>query len=77
MRERQLSREPLCAYCMQVEEVTEATIVDHVEEHKGDESIFWDESNLQSLCKRCHDSVKQREERGGAVIRFGLDGWPL
>ena len=77
MRERHLANEPLCVYCLQVDDVTEATIVDHIKEHKGDEAIFWDEGNLQSLCKRCHDSVKQREERGQDVVRFGLDGWPL
>lgn len=77
MRDRQLSREPLCAYCLRAEDVTEATVVDHIKEHKGDEELFFDDNNVQSLCKRCHDSVKQREELGQTVVRFGLDGWPL
>lgn len=77
MRSRQLDRDPLCAYCLQSEEVTEATIVDHIKEHKGDEAVFFDPDNLQSLCKSCHDSIKQREERGQNIVRFGADGWPL
>lgn len=38
-------------------------VCDHVRPHRGDEALFWDEGNLQTLCKPCHDSAKQREER--------------
>ena len=77
MRERQLMQEPLCRFCIELEDVTPATVVDHVMEHKGDEAVFFDAGNLQSLCKRCHDSIKQRMERGQTVVRFGPDGWPI
>jgi hypothetical protein len=28
--------------------------------------LFWDEQNLQCLCKPCHDRLKQKEERAQA-----------
>lgn len=42
-----------------------AAVVDHVRPHRGDEALFWDVSNLQALCKRCHDGAKQRAEAAG------------
>ena len=41
-----------------------ATVVDHIEPHQGDQRLFWDRSNWQSLCKTHHDGHKQRIERG-------------
>ncbi|MBL9047053.1 MAG: HNH endonuclease [Tabrizicola sp.] len=38
-------------------------IADHVVPHRGDRALFLDPDNLQCLCKACHDSKKQREER--------------
>jgi 5-methylcytosine-specific restriction protein A len=35
--------------------ITAATIVDHINPHKGDQALFWDQSNWQVLCKQCHD----------------------
>lgn len=40
-------------------------VADHIRPHRGDEGLFWDESNLQCLAKVCHDSAKQRAERRG------------
>lgn len=42
---------------------TSRLVADHREPHRGDEALFWPESNLQTLCKPCHDSKKQRAER--------------
>lgn len=39
-------------------------VADHKTPHRGDEALFWDARNIQCLCKGCHDSTKQREERG-------------
>jgi len=77
LRNHQLAQEPLCRFCLLVEEVTEATVVDHVQAHKGSIELFSDPANLQSLCKPCHDTHKRRLEQGKDVIRFGPDGWPL
>lgn len=37
-------------------------VADHRRPHRGDAGLFWDETNLQCLCKACHDSAKQRQE---------------
>lgn len=42
---------------------TSQLVADHRKPHRGDEALFWDEDNLQTLCKPCHDGAKQREER--------------
>lgn len=54
-----------------------ADIVDHIKWHKGDEVLFHDPENLQSLCKACHDKHKQRQERTGKLVGHGPDGLPL
>lgn len=77
LREYQLATAPLCGYCLRREIVTEATVVDHIVPHKGDEALFFDPDNLQSLCAPCHDSTKRLEELGHTVITFGVDGYPL
>lgn len=79
-RERlvQLAEHPLCAWCAGHGVVRAATVVDHKKPHRGDEALFWDRTNWQSLCKTCHDSAKQAEERSGKrQIRIGLDGFPI
>jgi 5-methylcytosine-specific restriction enzyme A len=40
-------------------------VADHRIAHRGDAGLFWDVANLQTLCQRCHDRYKQREERSG------------
>lgn len=52
-----------CRTCGSVETNTSQLVADHKTPHRGDEALFWDEDNLQCLCKTCHDTVKQREER--------------
>lgn len=64
-RERFLSAHPLCCYCTREGRVGAATVVDHREPHRGDQRLFWDETNWQSLCKTHHDSDKRREEGQG------------
>lgn len=49
--------------CGLVEPQTSQLVADHKIRHRGDERLFWDEGNLQCLCKRCHDKLKQRQER--------------
>lgn len=64
--------------CAALGHVEAATVVDHVKPHKGDEALFWNTGNLQSLCKACHDRHKQSEDRTGrAKPVIGLDGWPI
>lgn len=49
--------------CGRLEGDTSLLVCDHKTPHKGDRTLFWSERNLQTLCKPCHDSLKQREER--------------
>lgn len=72
-----LSAHPLCEYCRRRGIVRAATVVDHKTPHKGDERLFFDESNWQSLCKDCHDSVKRAEEHGRLTLGADADGQPL
>ena len=63
LRKWQLQREPCCCFCDRDGRVTPANTVDHKIPHKGDKKLFFDRDNLQSLCKPCHSSEKQREEK--------------
>ena len=64
-RQHRLSVEPLCRRCFGRGEIEAATIVNHIKAHRGDWSLFIDPANHESLCKHCHDTEVQREERGG------------
>lgn len=77
MRAAQLTAEPLCRFCRDRDDVTVATVADHIKPHRGDEALFWDPSNLQSLCAPCHDRDKALIEAGRTVVAFGADGWPV
>ena len=57
-----LAEHPCCESCQQVDRVTEAECVDHIIPHRGDQTLFWDRSNWQSLCGACH-RVKTAWER--------------
>ena len=52
----------LCLFCRAKGLVTQATVVDHIKPHRGNEVLFWDETNWQPLCSSCHSSDKQRIE---------------
>lgn len=57
-----LASHPLCVMCERAGRYVPANVVDHVMPHRGDDELFWDEANWQSLCKRCHDGPKRRQE---------------
>lgn len=63
-RETYLQRNPLCKSHEAKGVIVEATIVDHIIPHKGDQKLFWDTSNWQSLCKTCHDKKTASEDGG-------------
>lgn len=65
---RKASREfrkenPLCAMCQGKGIVKASEIVDHIREHKGDEGLFWERSNWQALCRRCHLKKTAEDKR--------------
>lgn len=62
MRKQFLKEHPLCEECRKNGVIKPATIVDHVVSHKGNEALFWDQSNWQALCKSCHDKKTTKED---------------
>jgi 5-methylcytosine-specific restriction protein A len=61
-----LSKHPLCVMCESEGRATAATVVDHkVQVKLGGEG--YDEDNLQSLCKKHHDSKSGRERHTGGM----------
>lgn len=51
--------------CGLIEADTSLLVADHKVPHRGDARLFWDEGNLQTLRKACHDGWKQRLEACG------------
>jgi 5-methylcytosine-specific restriction protein A len=72
LRRQQLLREPACIRCGAF-----ATVVHHKIPHKGNPNLFFASTNLASICKRCHDSIENEEERLGYSKEFGVDGLPV
>lgn len=62
LRQYRLNTQPLCVECLKNDRITPATVVDHIKPHKGDEELFYDFNNLQSLCKSCHDRKTAKED---------------
>lgn len=63
-RTEYLRQHPLCVRCLAEGLSVAATVVDHIVPHRGDEELFWDESNWQSLCVT-HHAEKTANEDGG------------
>ena len=64
MRATHLEAYPWCVDCLSSEEEVKATQVDHIKPHHGDHDLFFDDANLQSMCKP-HHSKKTRNEVWG------------
>lgn len=63
-----LAKHPFCVFCgCDTRDTPEGGlplgVVDHKRRHGGDKAVFWDRNNWQTLCRPCHNSTKQREER--------------
>jgi len=56
LRKKILQAHPFCSLCK-----NEATEVHHKIAHRGDINTFYDEGNLQALCKSCHSRFTSRE----------------
>lgn len=79
LKAEQLRKSPHCVCRIHAGQQVRADVVDHIVKHYGDQAIFFDPTNLQSLAKGCHDSWKQRLERSGVDYIGGWDerGYPL
>src|SRR5262245_60026419 len=76
IRELQLLAHPLCERCLAKRKAMAASVVHHKEPHRGNVVRFFN-GPFESLCKRCHDSDAQSEERIGYSKQIGADGWPV
>ena len=57
-----LQRNPLCAECKRKGEITPGTVVDHITPIRlGGAEL--EETNLQTLCTKCHNSKSGQESR--------------
>ena len=84
LRPNQLLREPWCRECARRGIHTRATVVDHIQPHRGNWIRFIDRDNLQSLCKSCHDrktalemAAEKRQNRAFLVLGTGETGGML
>lgn len=68
---------PLCVMCLQVGDYTPATQADHIVPLSKAWDRRLDPENVQSLCRPCHATYKQQQERTGKVIGNDENGEPL
>ena len=54
--------DPFCRTCLAQGRRALTVDVDHIQKHNGDPVLFWDRTNLQGLCKRCHTVKTGRGE---------------
>ena len=72
-RKSYLEAHPLCVQCAKQGKYVRATVVDHIIPHRGDQKLFWDQNNWQSLCKSCHDKKTLTEDTpAGGRVHFSV-----
>jgi 5-methylcytosine-specific restriction protein A len=73
-RKRRLGAEPLCRRCKAKGIVRASVVPDHIVALVNGGTD--DDSNVQCLCKPCHDA-KTAEDMGYRLkVQIGADGWP-
>ena len=60
-----LTENPICVECKKEGLIRAAHVVDHVRPHRGDDGLFWDQTNHQALCVRHHGAKSARSGLGG------------
>jgi len=66
LRDWFLRENPYCVMCAAIGKQEQATEVDHIVPHKGDDDLMWDVANLEALCSWHHKSktAKERQAHG-------------
>ncbi|MEQ1955997.1 hypothetical protein [Mesorhizobium sp. CN2-181] len=54
-----------------------AAVANHKVKHRGDPTLFFDLENVETVCKRDHDTLIQREEMRGYTIGSDINGRPI
>ena len=49
--------------CGRVDGNTSRLVAHHKRAHRGNAALFWDDNNLETVCKTCHDGPIQARER--------------
>jgi len=57
------TNEPLCRLCKAKGRITKAQSVDHIRPERLFPELFWDQSNLQPLCHRCHMQKTGKDQK--------------
>ena len=60
VRATYLGKNPLCAQCLHYGQTKLAEHVHHIKPRKTHPHLAYDESNLQGLCKACHNQQEVR-----------------
>src|SRR4029079_15009737 len=74
IKSHRLAAEPQCRECAVEGRAEPASHVDHIEPHQGEESLFMQYENTQSLCRHHHNAHRYQERCGKPP---GELGWPL
>ena len=62
---------PLCRFCEEADQVTAATVADHIISIQERPDLRLDWGNLRPLCKECHDRRTARDQAfGGRAARW-------
>jgi 5-methylcytosine-specific restriction endonuclease McrA len=67
---RYRDRHPFCVGCEAIGVTRWAEVVDHIVPHRGNERLFWEPTNWQSLCRWHHDAIKpilEHAHRAGKI----------
>ena len=51
LRRKHIEKEPYCVRCGSEQDLT----VDHIQNADGNQRLFFNENNLQTLCRTCHN----------------------
>jgi 5-methylcytosine-specific restriction protein A len=62
-----------CQRCGYSTHHTKELVAHHKTPHKGDYNRFFDEANVITWCKTCHDGPAQSEDRTGIADERGVD----
>lgn len=76
LRDWKRQANPLCEMCARQGRLTVMRSVDHIIPHRGDLTLAFSPTNLQSLCAPHHDSTKQGDEKRGYSGSCDARGWP-
>ena len=76
LRAQLLKREPLCRLCLAKGRVTPATIADHVTPIAKGGAVY-DITNMQPVCRGCHDAKTLRDQGKRVRPTIGVNGWPV